>query len=226
MKIGSANIEHQNTVKILGLTLSEDLRYDDHLYKGKQNMTKSLNAKCSILRLLKPYIPLKQLALIGGNLMNSTILYAAPVWATTTQSNMQKIQSSQIKAARMVTGYKKRGTNREHRQTTLNQINWPNTTQIVTSATLNLIERATMGASSNGINNMFTSRDSKHTRQCKAHTIQHIGPLNRPKTNFTTYGTELFNNLPHTLRDKSLSCEKFKNELKSYSKAVNLLQMH
>ena len=226
MTIGSAEIKHQSTIKILGLTLSEDMKFNDHLCKGKKNMVKSLNAKCSMLRLLKPFIPTKQLSQVGGSLINSTILYAAPVWGATSLSNIQQIQSCQIKAARMITGYRKRGYQKEHRQTTLNQLNWPNTTQIVTSATLNLIKRATKGASSSGLNNMFRTNEPIHARNGRAQTITHKGPINRPRSDFSAFGVEIFNKLPNTIREKSLSCEQFKRELKLYSRTINLLQMH
>ena len=189
-------------------------------------MVKSINAKCAILRLLKPFIPTKQLALVGGSLINSTILYAAPVWGVTSQYNIQKVQSSQIKAARLVAGYTKRGRAKEHRQIILNQLNWPNTTQIITSAALNIIKRASIGATSKDLNNMFISKEPMNNRNGKSQTLTHKGPLNRPHSHFTAYGIELFNELPATLREKSLSCAKFKNELKTYSRTVNLLQMH
>ena len=147
IRISKTEIKHQTTIKILGLTLSEDLKYDEHLFKGKTNLIKSVNVKSSLLRVLKSLIPLKSMQQVGNNLINSTILYAAPLWGLTTKSNIQKVQASQIKAARIVTGKKWRNGKIEHGQTTLDSINWPNASQIISSATLNVIKRATCGLS-------------------------------------------------------------------------------
>ena len=114
----------------------------------------------------------------------------------------------------------------EHRQTTLNLINWPNTEQIINTATLNVIKKAITANSSHDINAMFATREPKHLRHGKAQIISHKGPIKRPSNQFTTNGTELFNKLPYQIRQSTLSCTKFKQEVKTYSRTVNLLRMH
>ena len=224
--IGDVVIKHQNTMKILGLTLSDDLKYDEHLFKGKQNMVKSINAKSAIIRLIKPFIPVKSLAMVGGALINSTILYAAPVWGLTSLTNIMKVQSSQIKAARIITGLKKKGGKREHRQTILDQLNWPNTTQIVQSASLNIVERAICLTASEDINNLFLTKEPLNMRKGKGQILSHKGPRDRPNTHFSANGVKLFNSLPHDFRQQTINCSKFKDQIKSYSRTINLLQKH
>ena len=226
LMIDDTAIIHQRTMKILGLTLCEDLKYEEHLYKSKTNMVKSINAKCAVLRLIKPYISSKNLAMVGSSLVNSTILYAAPVWGTTSLTNIMKIQSCQIKAARIITGNKKRGKKREHRQTILDQLNWPNTTQIIHASSMNIVKRAITLTSSKDINSMFIIKEPLNQRQGKGQTLNHKGPVNRSETHFSAKGVKLYNNLPHNFRHKLISCTKFKNHIKKYSRAINLLQMH
>ena len=104
INISGTDIKHQPTIKILGLTLSEDLKYDEHLFKGKKSLIRSVNIKNALLKSLEPLIPLKNLQQVGNSLVNSTLLYAAPVWGLTTKSNIQKVQSSQMKVVRTITG--------------------------------------------------------------------------------------------------------------------------
>ena len=141
LQIGSSEIKHQNSIKILGLTISDDLDYEEHLTKGKKNMIKSLSVKNALLKLVKPYISQKSLTLIGSSLINSTILYAAPLWGRTSKSNIQKVQAGQIKAARTISGEKWKKGKKTHRQSILNTLDWPNVQQIILSSSLNIIKK-------------------------------------------------------------------------------------
>ena len=138
LKIGDCKISHQPAIKTLRVTISEDLGFDEHIFKGKQNVLKSITVKTVLLRLVRPFISKKALGNIASSLINSTILYAAPVWGRTTKANIQKIQAGQTKAARIVDGKKWKMGKKSHRQTMLNDLDWPNTQQIITTATLNV----------------------------------------------------------------------------------------
>ena len=109
------------------------MKFDSHLWAGKDSMTKSLNQKIALLKNIKPFITQKALAQVGASLINSSILYAAPVWGATTKANIQKIQSLQT----IVGKAWQRNKNKQHRQELLDELNWPNVTQIIYSALLN-----------------------------------------------------------------------------------------
>ena len=115
---------------------------------------------------------------------------------------------------------------REKKHIGKTHLKWPNTTQIVKAATINLTKRALTNNASKGINNMFTSSQSLHTRMCKGLKIKHTGPLSRNETNFTAFAVSNFNNLPSNLRDPKMSTTKFKNEIKTYIKTQNSLTKH
>ena len=115
--IDGATIKHQNQIRILGMTLSSDLKWDNHIKSGATNVIKSLNAKNALLRSVRNQIPLKALAQVANNLINSTILYGAPIWASTSKSNIELIQRCQTRAARTVLQQKWHKKNKVHRQT-------------------------------------------------------------------------------------------------------------
>ena len=136
-------IQHQKTIRILGFNLSEDLSMDNQIWAGEKNVIKSMNSKIALLKTIKPYLSTEALGHIGSGLINSTILYGAPVWGFTTIKNLDMIQKVQTKAARLIMskGWQK-NKKKAHRQDTLDLLKWPNTKQIVTSAILNLTKKA------------------------------------------------------------------------------------
>ena len=74
-------ISHQDHIRVLGITLSENLKFDNHLISGKCNMTKKLNSKINMLRVVKPFISQKALGMVANNLINS------PIWCPHLEHN-------------------------------------------------------------------------------------------------------------------------------------------
>ena len=213
-------------MKILGFSLSSDSKCDTHLKNCQSNMVNSLNAKNAMIRSIRNLIPKKELALVANNLINSTIVYGAPLWVTTTMENKEKIQKSQTKSARLVLASKWNNGKKMHRQDLLDKLNWPNVQQIAEAALLNLVKRAISGKTSHRLNNMFTIIHPKHPRGQMTITIKHLGSCKRKDTNFTAYATNKFNNLPEHIRDPNLSCNSFKKEVKKYLKHTLPLKKH
>ena len=217
-------ITHQSTMKVLGVTLAEDMKFDKHLVSGKTSMIQAINTKAALLRTIKPFLSQEAIGKVGSSLINSTVLYAAPLWGTTTKTNTDKIQSAQVRAARIVTNKAWQRTKvKTHRQQTLNLLNWPNITQIVTSATLNLTKKATAKKSSTGMNNMFTNIRPKSQRGNPTFRIKHEGKANKSNNTFSVNATTLFNNLNTEMRNPLLTTDSFKSKLKKLSREMNLL---
>ena len=130
--------------------LSEDLSMDTHIWAGTQNMVKAINSKIALLRILKPFIPTKELGNIGSSLINSAISYGAPVWGSTSKCNINRLQKCQTNAARVI--LKKTWQiwlNKTHRQDLMQTLGWRNVNQLVATSMLSLTKSALDGASSN-----------------------------------------------------------------------------
>ena len=155
------------------------------------------------------------------------IQYGAPIWATTTKSNIDRIQSYQIKAARTILSQKWiRNRNKQHRQDVLNQLKWPNVNQLVNTAILNLTKSAINQLSSAGINKMFTTSNPRNPRTGHAMRIAHKGRISTTQKTFGTIATTLFNQLPASIRNPTWSSTKFKKLLKIYMTGQFLLTKH
>ena len=123
ISINDILVKHQQTMRILGINLTSDLTFDNHLWSGEKNVSKSMHAKIALMKTVKPFVDQKSLANIGASLINSTVLYGAPVWGCTTQQNLDRIQKIQIKAARLIVNesWNRKG-NKSHRKSQMWQI--------------------------------------------------------------------------------------------------------
>ena len=225
--IDQTYIKHQQHIKILGITLSSDLNFDEHLVKGETNMVKKISSKIGLLRTIKPHLPQKAMGMIANNLDNSTIQYGAPIWSTTTQRNVDMIQKAQIKAARFILSVKwAKGKKKVHRQQMLDKLNWKNVQQLLDSASMNLVKRSLKGKSSYAINSMFSQATQRFPRGQITTSIIHNGNIQRKNTNFSALATQNFNSLPPELRDPKLTCTQFKTAFNLHIRTVRRLVQH
>ena len=178
IKIQGIEITHQPTIKILGINLTQDLSMDTHIWAGSQNMVKSLNSRIALIQVLKPFIPSKELGNIGSSLINSTISYGAPIWGMTSNSNLDRLQKCQIRAARIIVrnGWEKKYL-KEHRQDVLQRLGWQNVKQLVNTSILNLTKNALDANSSNGVNRMFSRTLPTNRRLGLVPRISHHGKI-------------------------------------------------
>ena len=91
---GDQVIEHQDKLKIFGMTLTFNLKFDEHLKEDKNSLTKSIYKKISILKNVKPYVSVSTLASIEKSLIGTTILSGAPVWSQTTAGNSSSAEGA------------------------------------------------------------------------------------------------------------------------------------
>ena len=220
-------IENQKTIKILGVSLAADMKFDNHLWGEKESVLQSISSKIAMMKTIKPYVSTKALAQVGAALINSSILYAAPLWGATSQSNIQKIQSGQTRAARIVKSKAwQRSKVKQHRQDLLDELGWPNTEQIIHMATLNLTKKAISQKSSHDLNLMFQKSKQRSDRLAMSTRIDHKGKATRKTNIFSVKASDMYNKLPQELRANSLTDKQFKDKLKVYTKTIYLLQKH
>ena len=219
-------IQHQNSLKILGMTLTPDMKFEKHMTTGTTNICKSIRYKATILKAAKPFLPLKALATTGNNLINSTIMYGAPIWGSASRAQINKVQTAQTKVARMITGTTWGVEKFTHRQVILDRIEWPNVDQLIMMATANLVRQAGQNMSSEGMNKMIKKKVQTSQRRGPAMQLRHNGLLKRKNNTFSSTATEQFNKLPITLRDPSLKPSQFKTQLKEFALTTQLLKEH
>ena len=164
---------------------------------------------------------------IANSLINSHILYLAPLWAQTTESNIAKVQKAQTRALRQISWTARTNYGaKPHRQQMFSKWWWLNTQQLLERATIQLVIKARNNKSSDGINQMFTTNDSSRQRPANRHKIQTINTRKRNTRNILDKGRNSFNHLPLYLREPNLKPLQHKKELKKHIELRHLLPEH
>ena len=192
---------------------------DYYIWKGANNLIKSIQSKTSMLKAIKPYTSFDQLAYIANATLNSTILCVAPLWAQTGENNIRRIQSAQTRAARQITWVRRtRKTQLEHRQTLFEKLGWLNTTQMANQAIISTVNKAINNRSSQEINEICTWRNTQLKRDQHSHQITVVNTTKRTGPNLLDKGSELYYAMPLKLQDNGLKPYQFKKQLKEYIK--------
>ena len=209
-------ITSQEAIKILGLTINNELKYDEYLWKDNNSLVRRIQTRTSKVAALKSFLPPKTLNQIGNSLINSTIQYGAALWGATSDKNIKIIQAAQIRSARILTKNWNRKGDGIHRQHILDQVQWPNVNQLIASATLNLTKNAISGKSSTGMNSLFKVTRPPEANRNQCLRIDHKGKATRTTLSFSANATQMFNQLPAQLRASTLTTKKFKTQVKEH----------
>ena len=226
INIEGIRIKHQSSIKILGMTISEDLKFEEHVWKGKGSIAKSISYKASLMRTLKPYLPQNLRYKVGNALINSAILYCAPIWGPSSKNNRDKIQAAQVRAARIVSGKWNKPNKIYHRQELLSHVEWPNVDQLLLMSTLGLLNSAIHGKSSQGISRMFNISKPPTSSRRQILRIDFKGNKSRTATTFSVNATEQFNMLPNELKNPATTQNQFKRNIKQHAMSSLHLSQH
>jgi site-specific DNA-cytosine methylase len=114
--------------KYLGLTISENLSWNNHV----NNITKKANSTLAFLRRNIRNCPQRAKTQAYNKFVRPSLEYASTVWDPHTQTNINKVESIQRRAARFVTNnYDPRASV----TTLLQDLNWPTLQHTPTSQT-------------------------------------------------------------------------------------------
>ena len=109
-------INQSESVKVLGIVISQDEKYQEYLVTGEKSMLKFLNTRLNMLKLLAKYADFKSRKALAEGLVLSKIDYCVTLWGITINSIIDKIQKVQNKAVRVVFG------KRDYRAVTLAEL--------------------------------------------------------------------------------------------------------
>ena len=163
---------------------------------------------------------------VGNAIINSTIQYCAPIWGPGSAGSRTKVQASQIRAARIITGRWNREHQESHRQDLLTSMNWPNVEQMVNIASLNLLKKTITGKGTKGIRELFAIKRPDQNARRKEIRVDFKGPKKRLPTIFSAYVTNKFNALPNELKDPKIPIRKFKKLSKEHVLSKYQLKTH
>ena len=90
--------------KMLGLYISQDLTFKQHLLTHKDSIQDKLNKRVETLKQLRKVASFKTRLCVANSIFMSALGYCMPVWAGAPDYLIASLQTIQIEAAGVVTG--------------------------------------------------------------------------------------------------------------------------
>ena len=220
-------IKHQPKLTVLGFSFHEDRKMDEHLWRGENNLIKSLRSQQSMLRVIKPYTTKIQLGKIANAVVNSKITYLAPLWSLTSEANKERVQSAQTKILRQLNWTRRKSyKDKCHRQSLFEEWKWPNVEQLCRISTIQIVRKSALNMSTEELNSFYNFRNNDTCRLENSFKIYTEKTTKRSATNILDKGRLYYNELPTDLRNTSLSQKLFKLKLKAHVMTKHKLEKH
>ena len=125
-------IKHTTTFKYLGITINDDMKWNQHIIKSKESLVKQMHTRLNSIKMLKKHLDINTLKKIGTGLIYSKMLYAIEVWGAAPKYLIKQVHNTLMKTARLLVGNKcMRWSNTK----TLQELNWLSTDQQITLTT-------------------------------------------------------------------------------------------
>jgi hypothetical protein len=198
------HIKPSFNAKLLGMYLSSVPNYKYELLSGPEAKLKRINQRIGSLKRISEYCNVQTRLKIANAIIVSVISYMAPVWGSSPQYILDKIQTSQLKAARTVIGHRCFKWSREK---ILKNLNWMSIEQTINYQSSLLIHKTqTQNVPLSMSNNLKTrSLDELRLRSSQTTdltTISNNVPTSAiASTNFIRRQTKEYNSIPQNIKE-------------------------
>ena len=191
----------------LGVFLDPHLTYDHHI---SCVVSSCIAKRCQINRVKRSFDK-ETLELLITSLVLNKMLYCSSVWSNTTLQNINKLQSIQNFASKILTNFRKF----DHVTPLLRELNWLPVKEQLIYRDFVLIFKYQNDLAPQYLTSKFTKRSNIHTRNTRMRNSLQI-PLYRTaigQRTFSYRGANTWNNLHNELR-QSASLASFKRAVK------------
>ena len=106
LEVQPKRILHSPTIQYLGISISQDLKWNEFLINNKNSLSKQLTKRINAIKKLRNYVDFQQLKVIATGIFMSKFHYGMEMWAGAPTYLKKKMQSVQLSAARAAIGYK------------------------------------------------------------------------------------------------------------------------
>jgi len=208
--LNGQRLECVNTMKYLGVTIDNHLKWHNHL----DNVCKNVGKKIAVLRRIKPFLPKDALKTI----YNTTILplfdYANIVWSSCGEKNLKRLQVLQNKAMRTILG----AHYLTHSKDLLNELNFMSIRDRIIYLNGCMVYKALNDQTPEYLSSKFIPIHSKHTYRTRSSSQGNLQTkrfkTNYGKATFHYQGSLTWNVICPQVR-KNPSLNAFKKHLKS-----------
>ena len=85
-------IKPEETIRLLGINLQQNLSWNSHLQNGPKAILPEMRKKLGQLKFISKEIPGKSKLMLANSMIMSRIIYLIPLWGSTYDTNIKKIQ--------------------------------------------------------------------------------------------------------------------------------------
>ena len=104
MKAGIHTIKPSKQVKLLGCTVSENLKWRQHIIDSEMSMVRQLTRRVNGLALISPRADFSTKLMVANDIVMSKMCYLVQLWGGCEDYLLNALQVQLNKAARLVTG--------------------------------------------------------------------------------------------------------------------------
>ena len=155
-----------SVAKDLGVLIDQSLTYNDHVAKTTSDCLFKLKQISGIKHLLDR----KSLLLVMNTFVFSKLFYCSTVWASTSQSNVKKLQLVQNFAARIMLGLRKY----DHISEGIRSLNWLTVRDRLLLNDAVMVYKCLNNLVPKYVANIFVPRSHIHTRATRSCNLLHI----------------------------------------------------
>jgi hypothetical protein len=214
IRIAGTNIAFDKSAKILGVTLDPELSMRSQV----NSVTRSCFYQLRQIRAIRRFLTDEAIITLIVALVSSRIDYCNSIYFGSTDFVFSKLQSVMNAAARLVTGTRRC----DHISQVLKDLHWLKARERVTFKLATLVFDCLHDRRPIYLREKLT-RTSSNLRRSSLSSAQH-GDLVIPKTrshtlgarSFTSSAPSVWNALPHTVRNPSLTYQQFSTNLKTH----------
>ena len=99
-------IKPVRSIVYLGIQIQDDLRWNQFVAEGPDNLAKKLRQKLNAIKILRKYLSIKTTKMILNGIFMLTLYYGACLWVGSQNYLKTKIQTIQLDACRLTLGNK------------------------------------------------------------------------------------------------------------------------
>ena len=210
------SLNRVNCSKCLGVEIDEFLTWDTHI----ASVSKKVSSGISIMRKIKPFIPISSLLNIYQSIVEPYFDYCSIVWNGIGDNLADKLQILQNRAARVITGADYLTPTKE----ILDKLGWSNLKERRNKQKALMMFKIVNGMTPRYLKDIFSARPGASVYNLR--TSQDDIAIPRARTDyyrksFAFTGGKIWNALPNNMKSE-LSFETFRNKLKSLDLSIDI----
>lgn len=214
---GQEGVRPSKQQKLLGLTIGQDLNWRQHLLSSKGALIPSLHSKLRALRRARSCLDERGARMLANGVVMSTMAYAMEVWGGAGAYLLKRIQSVQLKAARITLRAKWRTRTEE----LLQKMKWLSINQMISFYGLCTLRRVIRTGSPSYLNSLIITEKNaispRRFKDGKLGTFRRAVGKERCKA-WLHSSVNLWNQLPVAIRLEEKETV-FKKELRRWTLA-------